>query len=90
MPPQVQIVWDNLNLRMKHRFERKDDCYTDFNYDWMASLFILERIRANHMEHETGKSFLDPSLLKTNHFIPNKYEKSYMFSRVVSQNTNVP
>ena len=83
LPPQLQIVWDNINLRMKHRFERKEDCYSDFNYDWMVSLLIQERISANHMEHKTGSALKDPEGLKMEDFIPNSYEKSYILDSLV-------
>ena len=53
-PPQLQGVWDNLNLRTKHRFERVGDSYADSNLDWMASLWVKDRISANHMEHRPG------------------------------------
>ena len=38
-PPQLQLVWDNLNPRTKHRFERAGDKYSYSNLDWMASLW---------------------------------------------------
>ena len=97
LPPQLQIVWDNVNLKTNHRFERKDDNYKDFNYDWMASLIIQDRISANHMEHESGNSLKDPSALTIEDFIPNEYEKNYIFdglvhyfsSRLVTRHTEV-
>jgi hypothetical protein len=48
-PLQVQQVWDNLNLRTKHRYERKGDEYSKHNFDWMASILIKDRIDTNHM-----------------------------------------
>ena len=44
VPKQVQQVWDNLNLRTKHRFQRAGDDYAKNNFDWMASIFIKDRI----------------------------------------------
>ena len=46
----------NLNLRTKHRFERvvDKDTYADCNLDWMGSLWVKDRISANHMEHSPG------------------------------------
>ena len=40
-----------LNIRSKHKYERKGDKYDKSNLDWMASIFIQEKISANHMEH---------------------------------------
>ena len=39
-PPQLQLVWDNINLKTKQRYTRSDDNYTDYNLDWVASLWI--------------------------------------------------
>ena len=51
VPLQVQKVWDNLNLRTKHRFQRERDDYSKSNFDWMASIFIKDRINVNHMDN---------------------------------------
>ena len=51
IPKQVQCVWDNLNLRTKHRFQRQEDDYSKNNFDWMASIFIKDRISVNHMDY---------------------------------------
>ena len=58
-PPQLQLVWDNMNLLSKHRFERMDDKPTDLRVDWMASLWIKDRIDANHMQHRDEESLMD-------------------------------
>jgi hypothetical protein len=70
LPPQVQCVWDNINLRSKHRYDlcieikiaalcdrfaRERDVYSESNLDWMASLFHKERISVNYMEHMEHK-----------------------------------
>ena len=49
----------------------------------MASLIIQDRITASHMEHESGNSLKDPSALKIEDFIPNDYEKNYIFDGLV-------
>ena len=84
IPPQIQIVWDNLNLRTKHRYERKTDCYAEYNFDWMACLLIKERMSANHMKHELGHSLKDPNDLQIEDFTVSEYEKAYIFERLVS------
>ena len=83
LPPQIQLVWDNLNLRSKHRFERQRDNWSDSNYDWMASLWIQERISANHMEHKPGESLKEPFNLSIQDFIPSQKEEDYLFSGLV-------
>ena len=70
LPKQVQVVWDNLNLRTKPRFQRQRDTYEDYNLDWMASLLIQERISANHMEHVPGRALKDPESLSIQDFVP--------------------
>ena len=82
-PPQVQLVWDNLNLRSKHRFERVGDNYSDTNLDWMASLWIQDRISANHMEHREGVALKAIENLSVKDFIPSETEKDYIFIALV-------
>ena len=60
VPPQLQLCWDNLNLRSKHKFERQKDNYYENNFDWMASIWLQERVSANHMEHSSGKPLKQP------------------------------
>ena len=80
-PPQVQAVWDNLNLRTKHRFEREKDEYCTNNFDWMASIFIKDRIDANHMlTNEPVKNSAD---LKIEDFVPTQTEKNYILQSMV-------
>ena len=81
IPPQVQLVWDNINLRTKHRFERGGDKYDSHNYDWMASLFIKDRINANHMDG--GAPVKLPDDLKIEDFVPSQTEKDYIFQSLV-------
>ena len=83
LPKQVQVVWDNLNLRTKPRFQRQRDTYEDYNLDWMASLLIQERISANHMEHVPGRALKDPESLSIQDFVPSEKEKDYLFSSLV-------
>ena len=80
IPPQVQ-VWDNLNLRTKHRFERSGDQYDNHNFDWMASLLIKDRINVNHMDG--GAPVKKPADLKIEDFIPSRLEKDYIFQNLV-------
>ena len=81
-PPQLQMVWDNLNLRTKHRYQRVGDEYGDSNLDWMASLWIKDRITANHMEHK-GESLKRAENLNIRDFVPNEKEKDYVFLSLV-------
>ena len=83
-PPQLQMVWDNLNLRRKHRFQRTDDEYSDSNLDWMASLWIQDRINANHMEHREGIAVKDIGNLSIRDMVPSEKEKDYIFRALVS------
>ena len=74
MPLQVQLVWDNLNIRSKHKFERKGDKYEESNFDWMASIFIQERISANHMEHSPGSALKEADEMAIEDFVPTQHE----------------
>ena len=81
-PPQLQLVWDNLNLRTSHRYQRVGDEYADSNLDWMASLWIKDRISANHMEHD-GVSLKSPDNLNIKDFVPTSKERDYVFVSLV-------
>ena len=81
IPQQVHQVWDNLNLRTKHRFERGDDDYTKNNFDWMASLLIKDRINANHMDG--GAPLKTPQEIMIEDFVPSDTEKDYIFQSLV-------
>ena len=81
VPPQLQKVWDNLNLRTKHRYERAGDKYSDSNLDWMASLWIKDRINANHMQHIEGMALKDHLSIKD--FVASDKEKDFIFSALV-------
>ena len=81
IPPQVQQVWDNLNLRTKHRFERGDDDYAKNNFDWMASILIKDRINVNHMDG--GAPLKAPHELLIEDFVPSDTEKDYAFQSLV-------
>ena len=78
---QQQLVWYDLNPRTKHRFERAGDKYSDSNLDWMASLWIQDRINANHMQHNEGMALKDYLSIKD--FVPSDKEKDYIFSALV-------
>ena len=82
-PPQLQMVWDNLNLRTKHRYQRVGDDYASSNLDWMASMWIKDRISANHMEHN-GFSLKSVDNLNIRDFVPTNDEKNYVFKSLVS------
>lgn len=77
----LQQVWDNLNLRTKHRYQRCDDEYHEYNYDWMESLLIQDRINVNHMD--SGEPLKRPCDLKIEDFIPSQIEKDYVFQGLV-------
>ena len=83
LPPQVQLVWDNLNLRTRHRHERQGDNYLDSNFDWMASLWIQERVLANHMDHKPGQPLKEPTNLSIQDFVPSQLEENYIFTSLV-------
>ena len=80
-PPQVQKVWDNLNLRTKHRFERGKDEYSTSNFDWMASLWIKDRVDANHLD--SGEPVKQATELKIEDFVPTEVEKDYVFQSLI-------
>ena len=84
VPPQTQVVWDNLNLRSKHRFKRVGDEYSDSNLDWMASLFIQDRIDANHMENREGVAVKDADNLSIKDMVPSEKELDYVFRALVA------
>ena len=81
--PQVQLVWDNLNLRSKHCFERQRDDYSAVNLDWMASLWIQERISAEHMRHTRGQALKEPENLNIQDFVPSQLEENFIFTGLV-------
>ena len=83
VPPQVQCVWDNLNLRSKHRFPREGDNYGESNLDWMASLWIKERIVVNNMEHSQNSSIKKVSDLTIADFVPSQKELDYLFRGLI-------
>ena len=83
-PPQFNLVWDNLNLRTKRRFRRAGDDYSTFNLDWMASLWIKDRIDANHMDHREGIALKDVENLSIKDMVPSDEEKSYIFRSLIS------
>ena len=83
LPRQTQCVWDNINLHTNPKYHRKRDSYSDYNKDWMASMWILERINANHMSHIPGHPLKDPSELSIEDFVPSIKEKDYIFSSLV-------
>ena len=83
MPPQIQLVWDNLNLRTKKRFERQRDTWADSNLDWMASIWIQERISGNHMKHHPGEGLKEPGSLSIQDFVPSSQEEDYLFTSLV-------
>ena len=58
-PPQLQLVWDNMNMVSKHRFERGGDVSSGFKLDWMGSLWIKDKISSNHMIHKEGEALMD-------------------------------
>ena len=81
-PPQVQKVWDNLNLRTNHRYHRAADDYSSSNLDWMASLWIQDRIDSNHMENRQGVAVKDVRNLNIKDMVPSEKEKSYIFRAI--------
>ena len=83
-PAQFQIVWDNLNLTTKHRFERAEDKDSTSRLDWMASIWILDRINANHMDNTKGSSVKRVEDLSIKDMIASDKEKDYIFINLVS------
>ena len=49
----------------------------------MASLFIQERMSANHMEHVPGTALKEPEELTIQDFVPTKHEDDYLFDGLV-------
>ena len=60
-----------------------NDTYEDSNYDWMASLWIMERINASHMKHVPGEALKKPQELSIQDFIPTLQELNYAFTSLV-------
>ena len=81
-PPQLQLVWDNLNMHPKHRFERIGDTNSDLQLNWMASLWIQERINVNHMQHR-GEPLKSVDNLKISDYTPSAKELDYVFISLV-------
>ena len=81
--PQLQLVWDNLNLRTKHRHQRVNDDYADSNFDWMASLWIQDRIDSHHMDHREGVALKEVENLSIKDMIPSDEEKDYVFIALI-------
>ena len=82
-PPQFQLVWNNVNVHPKHRYQRSDDQAYDNRIDWMASLWIEDRVTANHMEHHDGMPLKDIQDLTISDFVPNEQEKDYVFQSLI-------
>ena len=80
LPKQIQCVWDNINLRTNPRYQRQGDTYSDYNKDWMLSMWIKERIDAYHMDHVPGVALKTADELCIEDFIPCAAEKEYLFS----------
>ena len=87
-PPQVQLVWDNLNLSIKHRFERKGDDKTQMQRDWMGSIWIKDRIDLSHMEYREGCTIKSVDDLRIGDMIPSQAEKDYVFGSLVAYFTS--
>ena len=87
-PPQLQLVWDNLNLSLKHKYERSGDNYSDSNKDWMGSLWIQDRINANHMDHREGIATKTVDRLSVTDMVPEEKEKDYVFQRLINYFSN--
>ena len=83
VPPQLQLVWDNLNARMKHRVERLGDTYSDANLDWVGSIFIKDRIDVNHMDHQEGLAVKSVDELSIADMVPSDKEKDYVFQGLI-------
>ena len=82
--PQFQLVWDNLNLTTKHRFERSGDAHdTSSKVDWVASIWIRDRIDANHMDNRRGVTVKDIDSLTIKDFVASDKEKDYVFINLV-------
>ena len=78
----LTTVWDNINIRASHRFDRITDNYDDLNYDYTTSMHMTERISANHMSN-AGKAFKLPEELTLEDFIPKTEEKEMLFCSMV-------
>ena len=81
--PLLQLVWDNLNIRSSHRFERTGDFYSDTNFDWMASLWTKDRVIAAHMEHLSGKPLKNVTELSIDDHVASQTELEYLFMTLV-------
>ena len=82
-PPQIQLVWDNLNISSKHRFKRCDDDIAALTLDWMASLWVKDRVNVNRMEHQ-GVPLKSAEELTIEDMVPIQVEKDYIFRCLIS------
>ena len=67
-PKQLQCVWNNLNLHPKHRFEKMADPVSEIN--WMASLWMKERIDVNYLNDDVKKPSKKIAELSVADFLP--------------------
>ena len=81
-PKMLTTVWDNINIRANHRFERITDTYEDLNFDYTTSMHMTERISVDHMSN-AGKAFKLPEELTLEDFVPNSDEKELLFCSMV-------
>ena len=68
---------------MKPRYKKCDDSSSDQNLDWMASVWIQDRINANHMDH-SGTPLKDIKDLTIEDMVPTDKEKDYVFRCLIS------
>ena len=68
-----------------YRFERASDKNdkTD-RVDWMGSVWIRDRINANHLDNRKGTTVKDVEDLSLQDMIPTKKEKDYVFRSLIS------
>ena len=81
-PAMLTTVWDNINIRADHRFERVNDRWEDNNYDYTTSMHMKPRINANHLDN-AGKAFKQPQELKFEDFVPSNEEKELLFCSMI-------
>ena len=73
------MVWDNLILSSKHRYERKGDHYSQTNRDW-----IRDRIDASHMKSMKGVTIKKVEDLNISDMVASKAELDYVFGSLVA------
>ena len=99
LEPWIQIIFVFFIYpnKLYYRFARERDTYEGSNLDWMASLWVKERIEVNNMVHVQGHTTKEAAELSIQDFVPSQPEMDYVFlglihyysSRLVSRHPEI-